>query len=233
MDDTMKKRNLIISTQLLAIGSLVLLTACGGGDASGVGVADPGGTSPQPPPAADLPEASAPEEDPAPDQPDAATLWPLTLRDYVGSLYQTFSWSGPLRDPLRDAVEIHDPNDYQSLGEADKAALQELLQSRHIIMQIGGMGSAKLNHDDPDSPNEKFSRYMNAFLADGGRLWRDTVRQRAIEVAEITPDDATLYWQVGNEIDAASYLTNIRLYFGDDSAEIIPVYVEYFLAPIR
>jgi hypothetical protein len=157
----------------------------------------------------------------------------LRVADYLGSLYQPFDWSGPIRDPFRDVVEIFEPALAQPMTVAELSALDEMLRQRDIIMQIGGMGSAKPN-PDPTLVNEQFKAYMDAIVADSGAAWRDAVTDRATEVALATPEGSRVYWQIGNEINAASYQSNIDLYLGRSSSsllDIIPVYVEYFLAP--
>jgi len=155
----------------------------------------------------------------------------MALDEYLGSLYRPFSWSGPIRDPERDAVEILDPAQFQALDQSTIDSLKTLLAERDIIMQIGGMGSAK--NPGPTTINAQFAAYMDAIIADAGTLWRDVVYLRGQEVAALEAAHQ-VYWQIGNEINADSYLRNINLYFGrtdTDLLSIIPVYVEYFLAP--
>lgn len=157
----------------------------------------------------------------------------LRVSDYLGSLYQSFEWSGPIRDPFRDAVEIFDPALAQPMAADVLLLVEETLLQRDIIMQIGGMGSAKLN-PDPTQINAQFKVYMDAIVADNATAWRSAVSARAAEVALATPDESRVYWQIGNEINAVSYQKNIDLYFGRTSTsllDIIPIYVEYFLAP--
>lgn len=157
----------------------------------------------------------------------------MVTSDHLGSLYQTFPWSGPIRDPYRSTVEIMDPASYLAMSASDLVTLTTTLQQRDIIMQIGGMGSAKLNADGA-LVNTQFKTYMDAIVADKGLAWRNVVTARASEVALATPDTSRLYWQIGNEINASSYLQNINLYLGQSNSsllDIIPVYVEYFLAP--
>lgn len=157
----------------------------------------------------------------------------MIASDHLGSLYQAFPWSGPVRDPYRSTVEIVDPASYVGMSASDLASLTATLQQRDIVMQIGGMGSAKLNAEGA-LVNAQFKAYMDAIVADKGVSWRNVVTARASEVALATPDASRLYWQIGNEINASSYLQNINLYLGhaySSLLDIIPVYVEYFLAP--
>lgn len=201
----------------------LFLTACGGSGGSGT-TDEIAATQP----VVEAPPQSSPVDDDEPTTPG----WTFNINDYVGSLYRAFPWSGPIRDPFRDQVEIQDPALFSPLSPTDLTDIADMLRERDIIMQIGGMGSAKLNHDDPSQPNPSFVTYMDNVIADGGQQWRDAVKTRVREISDATSNSGhALYWQIGNEINAASYLSNIRLYFGDDSLQIIPVYVEYFLAP--
>jgi len=172
--------------------------------------------------------------DPPPDNPPDLPGSPaLRVTDYLGSLYQSFEWSGPIRDPFRDEVEIFDPALAQPMTADALRLVEETLQQRDIIMQIGGMGSAKLN-PVPGQINEQFKAYMDAIVADNAAAWRNAVNARASEIALATPDGSRVYWQIGNEINADSYQQNIDLYFGRTGTSLldtIPVYVEYFLAP--
>lgn len=207
-----------LRTALTILICLCTLQACGGGGGGGGNK-----TTSTPPPAS---------EPPAPDIPNPnANSWALQVSDYLGSLYQVYDWSGPLRDPFRDEVELHPPTAFIPLTSSELSAIQTTLAQRDIIMQIGGMGSAKLDATNPDSINPQFADYMDSFIADGGVEWRDNVQSLAKQIATVVPTDRKLYWQIGNEINADSYTQNIQLYFGDNTIQTIPVYVEYFLAP--
>lgn len=168
-----------------------------------------------------------------PPNPPLVTTAALRVADHLGSLYQPFAWSGPIRDPYRDAVEIFEPALHQAMTSEELSALSDMLTQRDIIMQIGGMGSAKLN-PDTTQVNVQFKSYMDAIRADSAVAWRAAVTARASEVALASPDGSRVYWQIGNEINASSYLQNIDMYLGVTSSsllDIIPVYAEYFLAP--
>lgn len=157
--------------------------------------------------------------------------WPITISQHLGSLYSAFDWSGPVRDPFRTTVELQVAEDYKPMTADELADLTNLLAARPVIMQIGGMGSAKRNHDNPGQVHPVFAAYLDALIADQGESWRQAVKARAQEVAGAMPEGSQLYWQIGNELNAQSYQENVRLYFGDQSLETIPAYVEYFFAP--
>lgn len=203
--------------QALAWLATTLAGSVTGGCSGGGGESDDP-SAPFPDHPSDLPGNSAPA---------------LRSTDYLGSLYQSFEWSGSIRDPFRDEVEIIDPALAQPMTADALLLVEETLQQRDIIMQIGGMGSAKLN-PDPGQINAQFKTYMDAIVADNAVSWRNAVTARASEIALVTPAESRVYWQIGNEINASSYQRNIDLYLGRSSTslnDIIPIYVEYFLAP--
>ncbi len=161
---------------------------------------------------------------------------PVRINEYLGSLYSEFHWAGPLRDPMRNEVEVANANDYVAMTDSEKNHLYTLSSEHDIIMQIGGMGSAKASQTEGEV-NPKFADYMDAVIADGGLQWRTVVTERAREVSEAQADGSTIYWQIGNEINADSYTENVLAYFNNDTQGLsntdftIKVYVEYFLAP--
>ena len=167
---------------------------------------------------------------------DIHTAAAIKLTDYLGSLYQTFDWSGAVRDPMRDELEIQNANTYVAINDEDKSELNSLATEREIIAQIGGMGSAKIA-PGATQPSDQFSAYMDAIIADNGEQWRSVVQSRATEVAMALPEGAQFYWQIGNEVNAASYTLNSVLYFNNETEGLsneafgMKVYVEYFLAP--
>ena len=160
-----------------------------------------------------------------------------TLRAHLGSLYSEFPWSSQVRDPDRTEMEMHYVSDFEPMSQLSLNDLNHILNNQDVIAQIGGMGSAKPNSSDPNLVNEAFATYIDEILADNGAAWRNVVYQRALEVAGVSERDYSFFWQVGNEISAPSYSSNIQKYFegnteaNDYGAEIVPVYVEYFLAP--
>ena len=202
----------------MLLSCLFLLTACGGGGETPVTLIEPTETSANP------------------NQAPALENTPVVIHDHLGSLYNAFVWAGPIRDPMRDDIEIKDAASFVPLSDSATATLTDLARERDIIMQIGGMGSAKPG-SEPGQPSERFSDYMNGILADDGEQWRDAVAERAREVVTAQPDGSTIYWQVGNEINADSYKENVSLYFDEDTQGLsiedftIQVYVEYFFAP--
>ena len=161
----------------------------------------------------------------------------VDLGRHVGSLYRQFDWAGAVRDPLNRELEVRDGASYSPLATERMDDLRLLLEDGEVIAQIGGMGSAKLNHDVPGTVNAAFSDYMDNILADGGASWRQAVSERVSEVAAAVERDDRFYWQIGNEISALSYSSNIHFYLMDGKQaraydeDIIPIYVEWFFAP--
>lgn len=207
---------------LMILSCLFLLTACGGGGETPVtiieAVDNPGGTS------------TPPEQAPG------LSNTEVIIPEHLGSLYNRFEWAGPIRDPMRDEVEIQNADNFTPLSASAFVELNELASERDIIMQIGGMGSAKPG-SEPGQPSERFSDYMNSILVDDGEQWRDVVNERAREVVAAQPEGSTIYWQIGNEVNADSYKENVSLYFDGDTQGLsiedftIQTYVEYFFAP--
>lgn len=218
---------IILSSILICSAAL---TGCGGQETSGSPVSTESESS--------TPESSSPEPDspPAEDNSSPELQNATKLSNYLGSLYQSFEWSGAVRDPMREELEIRNANDYVALTETDKATLFSTAMDRAIIAQIGGMGSAKIA-PNADQPSDQFSRYMDALIIDGGAQWRSVVKNRAEEVSLTLPEGAVFYWQIGNEINASSYTRNAVLYFDNETGGLsneafeLKVYVEYFLAP--
>lgn len=219
-----------IFNRVFSIGLLVLLVACSG--SSGGGGGSDGNVEIDPiPPVPDNPESQAFE---------------LQIKNYSGSLYNSFDWSGPIRDPMRDVVEIPSSDAFFPMSSAELSEFQEIVDARKVIMQIGGLGSAKLNRDEEGRvvegiPNPNFVAYMEDIEADQAASWKAAVAERAREILSVSPEgsggDFPYYWQIGNEINARSYSVNIHLYLEDglpDQAsdlDVIPFYVENFFAP--
>lgn len=158
----------------------------------------------------------------------------IILKDHIGSLYSEFSWAGHIRDPYR-TIEIMMPETYTLPSQAVIDALGIHLSKHDMILQIGGMGSAKL----PAIGTEKdvFSSYMDFIIKHGASAWQDLVTNLVNQVESKAPVGRELYWQIGNEINSNSYRVSIDTYFQNHpvntqiGSQHIPVYVEYFLAP--
>ncbi|WP_300426808.1 hypothetical protein [uncultured Thalassolituus sp.] len=205
----------------------LLLSGCGGESESSPGPLI--GDDEEAPPTAIADGGEQVEDDPI-------TETTIRLSDHLGSLYQAFDWSGPIRDPMRDELEIQNAATFVAMTEAEKQTLSQLSSERDIIAQIGGMGSAKLAPDATQA-SDQFSDYMDSIIADHGTQWRAAVRERATEVIASLGEESQFFWQVGNEVNASSYTRNAVYYFdGDtnglsDSEFAMQTYVEYFLAP--
>ncbi len=224
-------RNPVLAAVLITLTSM--MAGCGGGGSHGSNPTTQDAPAPPTDDSADDP-TDEPEDSEAPPTASSALV---NLRTHIGSLYRSFEWSGPIRDPFRDVVEIHDLNNFEPIPQGSLSELELLINEREVIMQIGGMGSAKLNATNPLLVNESFASYMDTIKADAGDAWREAVTTRAREIAGLGAPLENLYWQIGNEINSESYSRNIHLYFDDGvspspaDTSTIPTYVEYFLAP--
>jgi len=155
---------------------------------------------------------------------------------YIGANNRDAPWAGFLRGIGRgytglalsgtDALVPRATTPAFGKFAADVAGIAK---SRDLIIQVGGLLSAR--------EAQRTRAFMTMIEADRGELWRHTVYLQARRLAEVTDRDR-IYWQVGNEINAWHYTRSFRLWQGKDSQTrdadqdaVIPLYVEYFLAP--
>ena len=167
--------------------------------------------------------------------------------EYLGGHYRERDWSKSIRDPAgpsrggfvaADAlIEVIDNNgvlitkdldDFNNLYLPDIA---EALENNTLVIQFGGLGSAK----DSDVGKQNVQEFLDLIEVDVS-IYRDAMYERAKAIAQLENSDR-VYWQIGNEISAISYSENLHEWAGDglpavDSDQtIIPIFVEYFLAP--
>ncbi len=108
--------------------------------------------------------------------------------------------------------------------------LVQLLGSRDVIIPVGGLLAAR----DQDQVNQ----YMDMIRLDGGKQWEELVARQAVRLAKLSPHGEKIYWQIGNEINSVHYMTALGRWSGKsavvpqhDDSSVLPLYVEYFLAP--
>ncbi len=112
----------------------------------------------------------------------------------------------------------------QFLGQVKK-----VIQTRDVLIPFGGPGSAK-KQDEVDA-------FMALVEQDEGATWKTLVQAQTRPLAELPEAQDRVYWQIGNEINSKHYSRTLRSWAKlpgpprpNDQA-IIPLYVEYFLAP--
>ena len=167
--------------------------------------------------------------------------------EYMGGHYRERDWSRSIRDPSGPAkggfiasdalievvnsdglITTKDLDDFFNLYFPD---IEEDLKSNRLVIQFGGLGSAK----DSETGRQKVTEFLDLIETDAS-IYRDAMYERAKAIAQLENSD-NVYWQIGNEISATSYSTNIHEWAGDgipasdSDVTIIPIFVEYFLAP--
>jgi hypothetical protein len=111
--------------------------------------------------------------------------------------------------------------------------VEQIDTSIDLMLQDGGLGGAR--------ELSKVAEFMAVLQMDSGITWKHIVREQAKRMAQIPEGERRITWQIGNEISAAAVSKAYRLWSGEDSATvgegidydnfIIPMYVEYNLAP--
>jgi hypothetical protein len=107
--------------------------------------------------------------------------------------------------------------------------VKDVITSRDMIIPVGGLRAAK--------EQDEVNAFMNMIKRDGGKRWKEVVLTQAVRFAKLPHGYERIYWQVGNEINSKAYGTTLNRWAGKgvasgfDDSYIIPLYVEYFLAP--
>jgi hypothetical protein len=107
--------------------------------------------------------------------------------------------------------------------------LREVAGKHVLVMPIGGLAGAR--------DAAQAAEFLNGVEADGGVAWKEDIRRRAEAIRPVIEEALDINLQVGNEINSHYWGTSVSAWKGyarslpNNSHEIIPVYVEYFLAP--
>ena len=154
----------------------------------------------------------------------AQTRSPWT--DYFGSHYSARLWGGSIRDH-RYGIQV-DGGVPAPIDPVKVAGLAETLATHDALLIVGGLGSAR--------EQDKVNDYMNAVVADSGFSWRAAVYDWAVTLAPLQGEHS-IYVQIGNEISSRTYSETLHSWLADGvppsayDSSIIPLYVEYYLAP--
>ena len=164
------------------------------------------------------------------------TLLPWT--QYTGSHYNSVpAWGGWVREYVRNrtGVSLLDANNQpDSLGLDSLKNIMLGLDTNYDALQlVGGMGSAR--------DQERLNDYMELIDADSASTYKKIVRMQAALLTQIPDGEQRVYWQIGNEISSPAYSRTLRIWSGQDSAQVgngqwldpfvIPLYAERYLAP--
>jgi hypothetical protein len=135
---------------------------------------------------------------------------------------------------LNQMLGIHrqDPRTTKQFHRLEKV-LGDTLESYHrIIIPVRGM---------PFSDKvERLVKFTSLIKSDNGKLWKQLVVEHVISLESVRQKkQGTLYWQIGNEINNQKFSSSVQAFKGNAATakgfrsdpDVIPVYVEYFLAP--
>lgn len=151
---------------------------------------------------------------------------PLNWTAYMGLEAESREWTQTIRIPGRPDIAASPAAVSLMIANMKPA----LAQKRALIVPIGGLVSARF----PD----RVRLYLNQIQQDQGKAWKERVYRQAMAVAKNAPTSKYTF-QVGNEINSRHYTETIGLWRGDppqakyiqNDETIIPIYVEYYLAP--
>ncbi|MEW6507707.1 MAG: T9SS type A sorting domain-containing protein [Bacteroidota bacterium] len=159
--------------------------------------------------------------------------------DYLGSYGNIPAWASWVRSyanterlvgmSLLDTNHQILPNMLDSLENT----MSRVPTNIDIMTTEGGLGSAR--------DTARVNAYMRFIESDQAQTWKEVVRQQSVRLALLPNGSSRIYWQIGNEISSQSYSKTLRLWNGQDPNKvgdgqpydmfIIPLYVEYLLAP--
>lgn len=161
---------------------------------------------------------------------------PAPWTAYFGTHYEPAPWSSSLRDPGgpgRFGYWLPSARNSARMTTADSGSLEEL--RRHIargevVLNVGGLGSGR--------DTSLVTGFLDEVRRDGGATWKRELADRARRVTGLPGAADRIYWQFGNELNGPRFLDNLAQWGGisrmsgeETMRQIIPLYVEYFLAP--
>jgi hypothetical protein len=156
--------------------------------------------------------------------------WPA----YFGSHYETgpdFNWGNSSRDPGGPGrFGYWASNDQAMRAQGSAGELRTPISQGDVILSVGGLGSGR--------KLSLVSDFLDEVRADKGATWKRKLSGRVRQVASLADASERVHWQFGNEINGPKMIRNLADWSGirgdrpaEVMAKIIPVYVEYFLAP--
>jgi hypothetical protein len=155
---------------------------------------------------------------------------------YFGNHYESAAWASSLRDPGgpgRYGYWLPSARNNARMTAADSGDLQELnrqIARGPVVLNAGGLGSGR--------DESLVTNFMNDVRRDNAASWKRELAQRVRNVAAVPGASDRIYWQFGNEINGPRMLRNLAQWGGirnmsgaEAMRQVIPLYVEYFLAP--
>ena len=161
---------------------------------------------------------------------------PAPWTAYFGTHYDPAPWGSSLRDPGgpgRFGYWLPSARNSARMTSADSGSLEEL--RRHIargavVLNVGGLGSGR--------DTGLVTGFLDEVRRDGGATWKRELADRTRRVAGLPGATDRIYWQFGNELNGPRFLDNLAQWGGisrtsaeETMRQVIPLYVEYFLAP--
>ncbi len=164
---------------------------------------------------------------------------PANWNDYVGSYGNVPPWASWVRAYANTeqlvGTSLLDAN-YQivpAMLDSLENTMRKVPISNDIMTLEGGLNSAR--------DTARVKTFMNLIESDQAQTWKEVIRQQSIRLSSLPNGGSRIYWQIGNEISSHSYSKTLRLWNGQDPNTvgegkdydqfIIPLYVEYLLAP--
>ena len=164
------------------------------------------------------------------------TSSPAPWTAYFGTHYDAADWGSSLRDPGgpgRFGYWLPSARNSARMTIADSGSLEEL--RRHIargqvVLNVGGLGSGR--------DTALVTGFLDEVRRDGAATWKRELGDRARRVASLPGASERIYWQFGNELNGPRFLDNLAQWGGisrtsaeETMRQIIPLYIEYYLAP--
>jgi hypothetical protein len=150
----------------------------------------------------------------------------VTWMDHIGAHDRPTDWSRSIRGVGRRESPVNQGGREES--ELTRR-LREVAGAHILVVPVGGLAGAR--------DTAQAAEFLDRIEADGGAAWNEEVRVRAAAIRPVLEEALEINLQVGNEINSHFWGTSIGAWRGDrrpagaNSREVIPVYVEYFLAP--
>lgn len=166
-------------------------------------------------------------------QDDSAFPQPWTR--YFGSQWTGAAWAGTERAWLGYLTGLN-LMDYPNKINDLVAEVSARIQSRDVIVSITGFGG------DADTGTSLMGRLFDMHREGNGGSWQAAVEAQVQALSPLDPDAKHLTYQLGNEIGKQTFSEALRAWATskgltlpgtaqEHDLELIPYYVEYYLAP--